>query len=434
MSRRPTVALALVIVGLAAALTVAAWRLTKPSVPSPSTMAIGEALGGSTEGFARALVPRPFVFPTDHGPHSQFRTEWWYYTGNLHTADGRHFGFQLTFFRIGVAPSMVSRASLWASREAYMAHFALTDTTGRRFSAASRLSRAALGLAGAQSQPFTVWVEDWSAEGVAGDAAPVRLRAAEGDVAIDLTLASVKPVVLQGERGLDRKGEEPGNASYYYSLTRMPATGRVTIHGSAFDVTGLAWMDREWSTSSLGTGLVGWDWMAIQLDDGRDLMLYQLRRADGSADRFSSGSLVEADGTSRHLGLADFRIDVLETWSSPRDGTRYPSRWRVTVPAESLDLDIAPRLADQELALAVRYWEGAVRVAGHARGQPIAGAGYVELVGYAGASRRIAMYPAMDDRTNGSQASVGGLHAIGTTTDATAGVARTTDVDARRSL
>jgi len=390
MSRRNTVTVAFVIAGLAVVLAVAAWRLTRPPAPVPPTMAIGEALGGSAEGFARALAPRPVVFPADHGPHPQFRTEWWYYTGNLHTADGRHFGFQLTFFRIGVAPSMVSRASLWASREAYMAHFALTDTTGRRFSAASRLSRAALGLAGAQARPFTVWVEDWSAEGVAGDAAPVRLRAAEGDVAIDLTLASAKPVVLQGERGLDPKGEEAGNASYYYSLTRMPARGRVTVRGAALDVTGLAWMDREWSTSSLGADLVGWDWMAIQLDDGRDLMLYQLRRADGSADRFSSGSLVEVDGTSRHLGLADFRIDVLETWSSPRDGTRYPSRWRVSVPAESLDLDIVPRLPDQELALAVRYWEGAVRATGRARGQPIAGTGYVELVGYAREARAAA--------------------------------------------
>jgi len=142
-------------------------------------------------------------------------------------------------------------------------------------------------------------------------------------------------------------------------------------------------MDREWSTSSLGAGLTGWVWFALQLGDGRDLMLYQLRRADGSADRFSSGSLVHLDGTSRRLGLEDFRIDVLETWSSPRDGTRYPSRWRVTVPSEALDLELVPRLPDQELALAVRYWEGAVRVTGHARGQPITGVGYVELVGYA---------------------------------------------------
>ena len=396
-----TMVLALAAAALVAVLVVSAWRLARPPTRVPPTMAVGEALGGPTEGFARALAPRPFVFPADHGPHSEFRTEWWYYTGNLNTADGRHFGFQLTFFRIALAPTMVSRASAWASREAYMAHFALTDTAAGRFSAASRLSRAALGLSGAQAQPFRVWVEDWSAEGVAGDAVPVRLRAAEGEIAIDLTLASVKPVVLQGEHGLDKKGEEPGNASYYYSLTRMPAAGRVTIRGRAFDVTGLGWMDREWSTSSLGADLMGWDWFALQLGDGRDLMLYQLRRADGAADRFSGGSLVAADGTSRRLGLGDFTIDVRDTWPSPRDSTRYPSRWRVTVPSESLDLDIVPRLPDQELALAVRYWEGAVRVTGHARGRPIAGVGYVELVGYAraaGTPRGVtAMYTAMDD-------------------------------------
>jgi predicted secreted hydrolase len=383
MTARKTAGVALVIVAFAVVVALGAWKLARSPAPTPPTLAVAEALGGSTEGFARALVPRPLVFPPDHGPHSGFRTEWWYYTGNLQSAEGRHFGFQLTFFRIALAPAMAPRVSAWASREVYMAHFALTDTAGQRFSAASRLSRAALGLAGAQAQPFRVWVEDWSADGVSGDAVPVRLRAAQDDTAIDLTLASAKPVVLQGERGLDRKGEEPGNASYYYSLTRMPVTGRVLVRGAAFHVTGLAWMDREWSTSSLGADLVGWDWMALQLDDGRDLMLYRLRRRDGSADRFSGGSLVEVDGTSRRLSLGDFRIDVRETWASPRDGTRYPSRWRLTVPVEALDLEIVPRLPDQELVLAVRYWEGAVRVEGRAGGRPIGGVGYVELVGYA---------------------------------------------------
>ena len=383
MTVRKTVVIALGVVGLATVFAVGAFKLTRPHRPVPPTLAVTQALGGPSEGFARALTPRPFVFPADHGPHPEFRTEWWYYTGNLQTAQGRHFGFQLTFFRIAAAPAMVTRASAWASRDAYMAHFAVTDTAGQRFSATSRLSRAALGLAGAQAPPFKVWVEDWSAESVAGDAAPVRLRAAHEDMAIDLTLASAKPVVLQGERGLDRKGEEPGNASYYYSLTRMPTTGRITVGGTAYDVGGLAWMDREWSTSSLGAGLVGWDWMALLLDDGRELMLYQLRRADGGADGFSGGSLVAVDGSSRRLGLGDFRIDVLETWTSPRDGTRYPSRWRLVIPAEALELDVVPRLADQELTLTVRYWEGAVRVDGRAAGRPIGGVGYVELVGYA---------------------------------------------------
>ena len=383
MIARKTTGIALGIVVLAVAGAAVAWRSTRSSGPATPTLAINEALGGTTAGFERALAPRAFVFPLDHGPHSAFRTEWWYYTGNLRTAEGRHFGVQLTFFRIAVAPSMVTRASAWASREVYMAHFAVTDTAGQRFTAASRLSRAALGLAGAQAQPFKVWVEDWSAEGVDGDAMSVRLRAAEEATAVDLTLTSAKPVVLQGERGLDRKGEEPGNASYYYSLTRMPVTGRVTVRGVAFEVTGLGWMDREWSTSSLGAELVGWDWMAIQLDDGRDLMLYQLRRADGTADRFSGGTLVAADGSSRRLALEDFRIDVRDSWRSPRDGTHYPARWRVSVPSEAIDLDVVPRLADQELHLTVRYWEGAVGVNGRAHDRPITGVGYVELVGYA---------------------------------------------------
>jgi predicted secreted hydrolase len=379
--------LALAIIGVAALLAAGAWRLTRPPSPVPPTLAVTAALGGgSTEGFARVMAPHSFSFPRDHGPHGEYRTEWWYYTGNLETAAGRHFGFQLTFFRIGLTPTMPARASAWASREAYMAHFALTDTAGTRFSASGRLSRAALGLAGARAAPFGVWVEDWSAEGVAGDAASVRLRAAEDDVAIDLVLESDKPVVLQGERGLSRKGSEPGNASYYYSLTRMPARGRVTVRGERFEVRGLAWMDREWSTSSLGPGLPGWDWFALQLADGRELMLYHLRRGDGSTDRFSGGALVAADGSSRALTVEDFQIQVLGTWTSPRGGTRYPSRWRVTVPREGIQLDVTPRLADQELALAVRYWEGAVRVEGSAGGRAIGGVGYVELVGYARAS------------------------------------------------
>jgi len=381
------VGVAVAVVAAVLLLAVAASRLARAPVGPSATVAVRDPLdAGSTEGFARALSPRAFVFPADHGPHHDFRTEWWYYTGNLRDRTGRHFGFQVTFFRFALAPGMPARASAWASRQAYMAHFALTDTAARRFTAASRSSRQALGLAGAEAEPFKVWVEDWSAQGVAGDATSVRLRATDGDVAIDLTLDSAKPVVSQGERGLDRKGSEPGNASFYYSLTRMSTTGRVAIGGVSFDVTGLAWMDREWSTSALGPDLVGWDWMALQLDDGQELMLYQLRHADGRADRFSGGGLIAADGSRRPLAFGDFRIDVLDMWTSPRDATRYPSRWRVAVPREALELEIVPVLADQELALSVRYWEGAVRVSGRFAGRPAAGVGYVELVGYASAA------------------------------------------------
>jgi predicted secreted hydrolase len=350
-----------------------------------ASLAVSAALGaGDLAGYARALAPRPFVFPADAGPHPDFRTEWWYYTGNLQTADGGHFGFQLTFFRTALAPPgpAVPRASAWAARQLYLAHLALTDTAGRRFHAWSRLGREALGLAGARAEPFRVWVDDWSAEGERAGGATVRLRAAEADAAIDLVLRSEKPVVPQGDGGLSRKGPEPGNASYYYSLTRMSVRGTVRAGGEPIAVSGLAWMDREWSTSALGPELVGWDWVALQLDDGRDLMVYRLRRRDGTADPHSAGAVIAADGTARPLGPDEAALATLGHWTSPRSGVRYPSRWRLAVPAAGLDLDLVPRLPDQELLVGTRYWEGAVRVEGTAAGRPVAGRGYVELVGY----------------------------------------------------
>jgi predicted secreted hydrolase len=380
-------------VALAAVLGVAAlgivvfalWPL--PSQPRiEATVAVSEALADDRAGFARALESRPFSFPSDHGPHPDFRTEWWYYTGNLKTAAGRHFGFQLTFFRIGLVPAVEAtgaepRASAWVARQFYLAHFAVTDTAGGRFHAFSRTSRDALGLAGASASPFRVWLEDWSAE---GDGASARLRAADGDVALDLKVSAAKPPVAQGDRGLSRKGPQLGNASFYYSFTRMQALGVVRLGDETFDVSGEAWMDREWSTSALAAGVEGWDWFAVQLDDGRELMFYLLRRRDGTPDPFSAGTLVEADGTTRALVLRDIRVETLAYWRSPRGAVRYPARWRLTVPSMSLFLELQPRLADQELMVGTRYWEGAVAVTGSgAAGRPLAGQGYVELVGYA---------------------------------------------------
>jgi predicted secreted hydrolase len=350
-----------------------------------ATLAVTTALGGDGAGFARAMAPRSFSFPADHGPHPGFRTEWWYYTGNVETASGRHFGFQLTFFRTALAPPaapVAERGSGWSASQLYLAHFALTDTSGGRFHAWSRLDRQALDLAGARATPFRVWLGDWSAESEAPTGLPVRLRAAEGNVAIDLVLAGEKPVVLQGDHGLSQKGPEPGNASYFYSLSRMSARGTVRVDGEPLSVSGLAWMDREWSTSALGPELAGWDWLALQLDDGREVMVYRLRRRDGTADAHSAGSLIGADGATQPLALDDVTLEVLDHWTSPRSRVRYPSRWRLTVPGAGLTLEIAPRLADQELIVGTRYWEGAVRVDGRAAGRPIAGRGYVELVGY----------------------------------------------------
>ena len=360
---------------------------TAPGSGIQATVAVTEALAGDDAGFARALAPRPFSFPGDHGPHPDFRTEWWYYTGNLETPGGRHFGFQLTFFRNALAPPPAGRHgdrrdSAWETRQLFLAHFALTDTAGGRFHAASRLTRQALGLAGAQARPFRVWVEDWSVEGEAPDGLPMRLRAAEGDVAIDLLVAAEKPLVRQGDRGLSRKGPEPGNASYYYSFTRMSARGTVRLDGEALTVSGRAWMDREWSTSALGPALAGWDWFALQLEDERELMFYVLRRRDGTADALSAGILVAADGGTRSLDVTDVAVETLQHWTSPRSGVRYPARWRLSVPSADMRLEITPRLPEQELIVGTRYWEGAVAVAGSAAGRLVAGKGYVELVGY----------------------------------------------------
>ena len=403
-----------------------------PPIPEPPVLSAVDTLRGTGAdgdgGFARALVPRPFGFPADHGPHPDFAVEWWYYTGNLAADDGRRFGFQLTFFRRALAPPAgpadAPRASAWASRQLYLAHFALSNLDGGSFHAAERVRRGALELAGARAEPFAVWLEDWQATSVPrdsdarqGDEArrarapddldtmfPLRLVAQARDTSgrafgIDLTLESGKPIVLQGDRGLSSKGSRPGNASYYYSRTRMPTNGTVSLGSdagpargeaegeSAFDgqtiaVSGTSWMDREWSTSVLESEQIGWDWFSLQLDDGTEVMAFELRRSDGTVDAASHGTWVAQDGTSTHLSSNDFHLDVLERWQSPF-GTVYPAGWRLRVPSQNLDLAIRPVLAQQELDLSFRYWEGAVEVtAGTAAGSPI-GRGYVELVGYA---------------------------------------------------
>lgn len=357
---------------------------SQPDSPRASLSIAGALQTSDNRGYARAIEPREFKFPEDHGPHPEFKTEWWYYTGNLETEEGRRFGFQLTFFRSALAPEMAERASAWATRQAYLAHFAVTDVQGKRFHSFERWSRGAADLAGSEGELFRVWVEDWSAVAVEGQAPPMRISAREGEVGIDLVLQPGKPPVLQGDRGLSQKSAERGNASYYYSLTRMPAAGTVRVPGGSFPVSGLVWMDREWSTSSLGKNQVGWDWFALQLSDGREVMLYRLRRKDGGADPASSGTVIGPGGESRPLSLADFTLESLDRWQSPRSGASYPSRWRLRIPSEGLDVEVRPLLPDQELDVSFRYWEGAVEISGTRSGEPVTGRGYMELTGYAG--------------------------------------------------
>lgn len=424
------------LLGLVPILALAGFGACDAPAPAPpgATLSVADAMGGeAAAGFARATEVRAFEFPRDHGAHPAFRTEWWYATGNLETATGRRLGYQLTIFRSAMAPpgtepAPAERASAWAADQAYLGHFAVSlgpadGGAEGAFVSDSREARGALGLAGVRSPgaegaggALRVWVGDWSIEeeaaadpdrpgpavtpgapGAPGTAAalgPLRLRAATaaGDdapspaAAIDLRLEPIRPPVLQGDRGLSQKGRGEGNASYYYSLTRLATTGTLRVGDETFAVRGLSWLDREWSTSALDPDQEGWDWFSLQLADGRDLMLYRLRGREAGADSLS-GTLVEpaaGDGiASRPLRLDGLTLEPLARWRSPRSGASYPVRWRLALPAEGLDLELAPLLDDQELDVGFRYWEGAVAVTGTSAGAPVSGRGYVELTGYA---------------------------------------------------
>lgn len=368
---------------MALVIGLAAYPLLQPSSQPPIAVAVSSALGGDDNaGYQRAYQPRPFVFPSDHGSHPEFRNEWWYVTGNLADAAGRPFGYQLTIFRIALSSAAPPVDSPWRANQVYMGHFALTDVAGNRHHGFERFSRGALGLAGARAAPFRVWLEDWALTGAETDVFPLRIRAQEGDIAIDLTLDAGKPVVLQGDQGLSQKSAEPGNASYYYSQTRMPTQGTVRVGGRSFTVSGASWLDREWSTSALGPDQSGWDWFALQLDDGRDLMFYRLRRKDGGMDPFSKGALVGLDGQARLLRGSEVELQPLGEWVSPHTGDRYPAGWRLRLPTEKLDLTVTPKVADQEMRLTVRYWEGAVAVRGQIGDQTLGGQGYLEMTRY----------------------------------------------------
>ena len=350
----------------------------------------GIALLGDADvaGFERATAPRRFEFPADHGSHPTFRTEWWYFTGNLETVAGRRFGFELTFFRVALAPQVVDRASAWRTNQLWMAHLALTDGAHGRFVAAQRLARGALGLAGAVGDPFHVWVDDWFATGHAdARTATLRLTARDGGMGLDLELLGRKPVVLQGVQGLDAKGPEPGNASYYYSVPRLAVTGKVSIDGAESVVEGTAWMDREWSTSALSKGVEGWDWLALQLNDGSDLMFYRLRRTDGTVSPFSTGTIVAKDGTQESLAARDVKLTPQRWWHSPTTGIDYPVGWELEIPSRQMRLVVSALIPNQEIDLTVRYWEGAVDAAGTGETGPLAGRGYLELAGYRDGAR-----------------------------------------------
>ncbi|MBI5667713.1 MAG: carotenoid 1,2-hydratase [Chloroflexi bacterium] len=344
-----------------------------------------------SNGFTRAIGRWDWRFPRDFGAHPAFQTEWWYYTGNVETADGRHFGYQFTIFRRALTPQPIlaegegnDSASEWRASQIYMAHFAVTDVAGGRYFHEQRFSRGSAGLAGAVVEPrYRVWLEGWQVAAQDDEARRTHITAQGANFAVELALEQVKPPALQGDNGLSPKSDEPGNASYYYSLTRLLTNGTITINGETFAVSGTTWKDHEFSTSALGEGAQGWDWFGLQLDDNRELMLGQIRLNNGGREPAFGGLLVNPDGSTRYLNASDFTLDVTATWTSPHTGAVYPAGWNITVntgDADPLNLTLTPLLADQELHGGgnVDYWEGAVRITGDATGY-----GYAELTGYA---------------------------------------------------
>lgn len=341
--------------------------------------------GLADDGFQSPRPGRAFEFPRDHGAHPEYKTEWWYWVGHLKAASGEAFGFQLTFFRVALRQPDPEARSAWALNTIYFAHLAVTDPARRIFEFRDKAGRGALGLSGAKAEAMQVWIDAWRAE-LQGD--EFHLLAQDEGLGLDLMLKPLKSPALHGEGGLSRKSEKGDAASYYYSLSRLETRGSITVAGRTLPVSGLSWMDHEFFTSAMAPNLAGWDWFSLQLNDGWDVMLYLLRHKDGTVDAASSGTLIDPQGHTQHLKLADFQVKATGAWTSPHTGATYPAGWEITVPGTGYRLRLTPTLADQEIRAQapakVTYWEGEVKIAGTKNGAPVAGLGYAELTGYAG--------------------------------------------------
>lgn len=342
------------------------------------------ACSDEPDGFRYAAQDRGITLPADHAAHPEYQNEWWYYTGHLRSRDGRRFGFQLTWFRVGLSKEQ-QEGSRFKANTFYFAHFTVTDKDRGTFLHAERSSRGGqYDDAGADARVLRTWIGDWRLEGLGS---MFYMSGRTDTMGLSLIATPKKPVVLQGTNGYSRKGDDPTNASMYYSMTRLGVAGVLMLDGAPLEVEGEAWMDHEFGTSQLGAEQVGWDWFSLQLANNEELMLYGLRRPDGSYDPNASGSYIKADGTRIPLTPSDYTIEVQDRWKSPKSGATYPAKWRVTVPKLGIDALVTPYVADQELqtenSSRVIYWEGAVKVEAKVQGAPVGGEGYVELTGYA---------------------------------------------------
>jgi predicted secreted hydrolase len=324
-----------------------------------------------------ALPGYRYRFPRDHFNHAEFQTEWWYYTGNLRTATGHRYGFELVFFRHGQQTAQPANPSAWRVDDLWVAHLALTDIDGRKFRSSRRVNRAGPGIAGASLEEGRIWNGNWQVAWDKASDTQTLAAIAEG-VRFTLRATPRKPPVIHGENGVSQTGDGAGKAAQYVSFTRLEVAG--TLNGSA--VAGAAWMDHEWFTTLLSPEQSGWDWFSLQLDNSTEFMLFQIRRGDGSIDAHSAGTFVDAEGHAVPLRRADFQLRPLAYWTSPKTGARYPIQWHISVPSRHLETDCTAALPEQELvgqdAADPSYWEGAVEYSG-----AIAGSGYLEMTGYA---------------------------------------------------
>jgi len=364
--RRPGLRRQLIALGLALA-----WL-------APTAVRAGE------DGWQRITGPPALELPRDHGAHPEVQTEWWYLTANLRDGGGRRYGVQLTFFRSGLDPDPPAAGdSPLRARQAVAAHVAVAEVGAGGFRHAERIGRADGGFSGFATDDLKVWLGDWQLERRPDDTLVARAADRAAGLAVELSYRPAKPLVRQGVDGYSQKGVDPGNASAYLSWSRLEVTGTLALDGRELAVTGEGWFDHEWGSSQLGAGVVGWDWFSLRLEGGDELMVYRLRRDDGSLDVYSSGTLVRADGSTRRLGADEVVLDPTGWWTSPATGGRYPSGWRIAVPSEGLDLRVAPLVPAAELdgrgSTGVVYWEGPVEVTGTRQGE-----GYAELTGYAG--------------------------------------------------
>ena len=388
-SRKSTIAFA---VSVAAASVLVAWTYhrssNEPQLSNKGSLVapVGNFLQGHSDGsFEQASEVRTFEFPKDHGPHPTFESEWWYFTGNLSADNDDHYGYQFTIFRRSTTTDQHQLDSNWAGNQLYLAHIGITDVGGGNFLTDEKYSRGALDLSGSQAQPFLVWVENWRVEGI-----PTRCKGcldfhikAEADgFTFDLKLSSDKPVVLQGNQGLSPKGETPGQASYYYSLTRLSTSGKLTLNNRAIPVKGDSWMDHEWFSSALGEDDAGWDWFSLQLDDNREMMFFQIRKHSLEFQPFRYGILVGQQGDVEILHPDQIRFETLDRWKSEKSQTEYPIHWRIAIDDKDITVDIKALLNDQERDGSFRYWEGAVAVKGKDGSINVTGTGYLEMTGY----------------------------------------------------